>query len=255
MKRSKRYNSDVTDSQWESIKHLLDYKRKRKNDLREIVNAVFYLVKTGCQWREIPGDLPAWQTVRYYFDRWRSLGLFDRLLRRLRGLVRRKAGRKTSPSAAIIDCQSVKTSVVGGPERGFDNHKKVKGRKRHIIVDTMGLLLAVVVHAANAHETKTALKLLEKLYKRVPRLKRIFADQAYQGSLIDQVKARFGWILDVVKRRGKGFQVLPKRWVVERTFGWFEGYRRLSKDYERLPKNSEAMVKLAMIRLMLNRLA
>lgn len=255
MKRSKRYCSDVTDSQWEVIKHLLDYKRKRKNNLREIVNAVFYLVKTGCQWREIPGDLPAWQTVRYYYDRWRSLGLLDRMLRRLRGLVRRKAGRRTSPSAAIIDAQSVKTSMLGGEARGFDNHKKVKGRKRHIIVDTMGLLLAVVVHAANEHESKTALKLLEKLYKRFPRLKRIFADQAYQGPLIEIVKERFGWILDVVKRVGKGFQVLPKRWVVERSFAWLEGYRRLSKDYERLAKNSEAMVKLAMIRLMLNRIA
>jgi len=254
MERTKRYSSDVTDSQWEVIKHLLDYKRKRQNDLREIVNAIFYLVKTGCQWREIPGDLPAWQTVRYYYDRWRDLGLLDRLLRRLRGLLRRKAGRKTSPSAAIIDAQSVKTSMLGGEARGFDNHKKVKGRKRHIIVDTMGLLLAVVVHAANEHESKTALKLLEKLYKRVPRLQCIFADQAYQGDLVATVKERFGWVLDVVKRTSKGFEVLPRRWVVERSFAWFEGYRRLSKDYERLVANSEAMVKLAMIRLMLNRL-
>ena len=249
------YSSDVTDSQWESIKHLLNYKRKRKHDLRQVANAIFYLVKTGCQWRMIPAHFPPWPIVRYYFDRWREQGLIKRMLRRLRGKVRRRAGRKTSPSAAIIDCRSVKTSIVGGPERGFDNHKKVKGRRRHVVVDTMGLLLAVVVHAANVHETKTAPKLLEKLYKRFPRLKRIFADAAYSGALIDQVKERFGWVLDVIKRTGQGFQVLPKRWVVERTFSWFEGYRRLSKDYERLPKNSETMVELAMIRLMLNRLA
>ncbi len=250
----KRYSSDVTDSQWEVIKHLLNYKRKRKHDIRQVANAVFYLVKTGCQWRQLPKDLPPWPIVRYYYDRWRDAGLIKRMLRRLRGLVRRQAGRRTSPRAAIIDCQSVKTTSLGGI-RGFDNHKKVKGRKRHIVVDTMGLLLAVIVHAANEHESKTALKLLEKLYKRFPRLKRIFADQAYQGDLIEAVRRCFGWLLDVVKRVGKGFQVLPKRWVVERTFGWFEGYRRLSKDYERLVENSEAMVQLAMIRLMLNRLA
>lgn len=255
MKRRQRYSSDLTDSQWEIIKHLVNYKRKRKYDLREIVNAVFYLVKTGCQWRLLPRDLPPWSLVRYYYDQWRTQGLIERLLHRLRGLVRRRAGRKTSPSAACIDSQSVKTSLLAGPERGFDNFKRVKGRKRHIIVDTMGLLLAVVVHAANRHESRTTVKLLKKLYKRHPRLKRIWADGAYQGEVVEHVKAHFGWILEVVKRLGKGFQVLPRRWVVERTFAWFEGYRRLSRDYERLPANSEAMVQLAMVRLMLNRIA
>ena len=250
----KRYRSDLTDSQWECIKHFLDYKRKRDHDLRQVLDAMLYLVKTGCQWRMIPDSFPPWSVVRYYFDRWREQGLLKRILRALRGRLRRKAGRRTSPSAAVIDCQSVKTTSMGGL-RGFDNHKKVKGRKRHIIVDTMGLLLVVIVHAANEHESKTALKLLEKLYKRFPRLKRLWADAAYRGELVDQVKERFGWVLDIVKRQGKGFQVLPRRWVVERTFAWFEGYRRLSKDYERLPKNSEAIVEWAMIRLMLNRLA
>ena len=255
MKRSKRYSSDVTDSQWEVIKLLLNSKRKRKYDLREIVNAIFYLVKTGCQWREIPADLPPWSLVRYYYDQWRQHGLIERMLHRLRGLVRRRAGRKTSPSAAAIDCQSVKTTMLAGSERGFDAFKKVKGRKRHLVVDTMGLVLAVVVHAAHRHESKTAVKVLEKLDKWCYRLRRIWADGAYQGELIEQVYIRFGWILEVVKRLGQGFQVLPRRWVVERTFAWFEGYRRLSRDYERLPENSEAMIQLAMIRLMLNRIA
>ncbi len=254
MKHSKHYSSDLTDSQWEIIKHMLNYKRKRKNEVRQIANAIFYLVKTGCQWRQIPRDLPAWQTVRYYYDQWRKKGLMDRLLRRLRGLLRRRAGRHTHPSAVVIDAQSVKTSLVGGSERGFDNFKKIKGRKRHIIVDTMGLLLVVLVHAANRHESKTALKLLETLHGQGPRLKRIFADQAYQGTLAQTVTDRFGWILEIVRRLGKGFQVLPKRWVVERSFAWLEGYRRLSKDYERLVENSQTMVQLAMIRLMLNRL-
>lgn len=251
----KHYGSDLTDPQWEIIKHFVDYKRKRDYDIRQVVNAILYLVKTGCQWRYLPGDYPNWSIVRYYYDRWRSRGIFERMMHALRGRVRRKAGRKTSPSAAAIDAQSIKSSFMAGPERGFDNFKKVKGRKRHLVVDTMGLPLAVIVHAAHEHESQTAMKLLEKIYNRVPRLRCIFADGAYRGDLIDWVKERFGWRIEVIKREGKGFQILPKRWVVERTFSWFEGYRRLSKDYERLPKNSETMVQLAMIRLMINRIA
>ena len=247
-------------SQWQTIKYLFNHKRRRKYDLRyEILDAVLYLLKTGCpkgypSQRMLPGEFAPWTSVYYYFRSGRDQGLVSRLLRFVRGKLRRKLGRKTSPSAAVIDCQNVKTTAVGG-ERGFDGFKKIKGRKRHVVVDTLGLLLAVVVHAAHLHESLQAERVLARLEGRFPRLKVIFADQGYAGGLIALVRQVYGWVLHVVRRQEgqRGFQVLPKRWVVERSFG-FESYRRLSKDYEYLPATSEAMIKLAMVRLMLNRL-
>ena len=252
----KRYASDLTDSQWEAIKPLLNWQRKRKYDLRrDILDAIFYLLKTGCQWRMLPQEFAPWTSVYDYFRRWKRRGLFTRILDALRRACRVKAGRKPSPSAAIIDTQSVKTTRRGGL-RGFDGKKGVNGRKRHIIVDTMGLLLAVLVHAADVHESQTAPFVLKRLLGKVPRLRIIFADQGYVGTPAGLVWRVFGWLWHVVRRdpEQRGFVVLKKRWVVERTFSWFESYRRLSKDYEFAVDTSEAMIELAMVRLMLNRL-
>lgn len=192
----------------------------------------------------------------YYFSKWRNDGTIEFIHELLRDMIRKKAGRDESPSLVLIDSQSVKTTRSGGVCRGIDGGKKTKGRKRHIIVDTMGLLLAVVVHAANAHDSKSAPKVMAELRGRFPRLVKIIADGGYRGELIENTRKTFGWILEVVLRKdsSKKFEVLPQLWVVERTFSWFESYRRLGKDYEYHTETSQTMVQLAMIKLMLNRI-
>ncbi|MCK5170387.1 MAG: IS5 family transposase [Bacteroidales bacterium] len=238
-----------------SYKNLND-NRKRKHKLRDIFDAIFYLLKTGCQWRMLPNNFAPWNSVYYYYRQWKNNGIIEEIHEVLRKIVRVKSGRQESPSAACIDSRSVKTSRSGGVDRGVDGGKKVKGRKQHIITDTMGLLLVVIVHAANIHDSKAAWEVINKLHGRFNRLINIFADGGYRGNLIDKVKNRFGWLITIVLRtdKTKNFQVLPKRWVVERTFAWFESYRRLSKDYEYKTDTSETMIQLAMIRLMLNRI-
>jgi putative transposase len=257
---NRKYPSDVTDRQWQVVRQLLPRKSRRGRppiDRREILNAIFYVVRTGCQWRQLPHDFPNWKTVYTVFWRWRQAGVWKRLNDALREKVRRAAGKRSTPTAAIVDSQSARTAE-GGEERGYDAGKKASGRKRHIAVDTLGLLLTVVVHGCYWQDHDGACFVLVRLQAAFRRLKVIFADGAYaRNELPAWVQETFGWMLQTVLRPVgvKGFVVLPKRWIVERTFAWISRYRRHSKDYERNPETSEAMIYIAMISLMSRRLA
>ncbi|MFZ0207099.1 MAG: IS5 family transposase [Roseiarcus sp.] len=260
-----RYPSDVTDAEWALIEPLIPAAkrggRKRKTDMRQTFNAVMYLLSTGCQWRYLPKDFPPQGTVRRYFDAWNWRGGLGRMHDALYEFCRAQEGREASPTAAIIDSQSVKSAEKGGfsiDPHGFDAGKKIKGKKRHILVDTRGLLLIAIVHSAGIQDRDGGVLLFSTLFGRFPFLKKLFADSAYQGTIF---ATAIGAILpslhiEIVKRsdRAKGFVILPKRWIVERSIAWLNRCRRLAKDWENLNRTAVAFLHFASIRLMLRKL-
>jgi putative transposase len=258
--RSEQYPSDVSDEQWGLIEpHIPVYPggRPRTTNLRDVVDGVFYILRTGCQWRYLPKDFPPKSTVWRYYDEWRKNKTLDRIHDLLRTKVRAKEKPNHPRTTASIDSQSVDTSE-GGEKRGRDNAKNVDGRKRHIVVDSLGLLLAVLVTAAGVDDAAAAKELFPRLEGQpMSKVRRVFADNKYHNySLYEWVEAEADWKLEIVKRPegAKGWVTLPIRWTVERTFAWLGRCRRLSVDREKSTLSSEAWIKLAMIRLMLNRL-
>jgi putative transposase len=256
---SLRYPSDLTDAEWELIETFVRQRagpgRPHEIDRREIVNALFYLACTGCQWRYLPKDLPDYHSVNYYFRIWTEDHTIEQINTVLRRQIRIANGRDAEPSAAIIDSQSVKSTESGG-DVGIDGNKKIKGKKRHALFDTLGLLLIIFVSAASMSDTEAGETVLSQARTKLKRLKLIWADEGYKQGLVDWVRKMCNFVLDIVfKEKGqKGFVVQPQRWKAERSFAWFGRYRRLSKDYEYDDVYSESMIYLASIRLMLKRL-
>ena len=255
----------MSDEQWVVVEAVLPRPawetgpgRPEAHPRRVIMDAIFYLVSEGVRWRALPVDFPPWETVYGFFARWRKDGTWQRVHDSLRDQVRARAGRAATPTAGVIDSQSVKgAETVGRGRRGFDAGKKINGTKRHIAVDTLGLLLVVIVTAANVQDRDGACRLLSLVRERFSTIEMVWADGGYAGRLLLWARKSLRLTVTVVKRNddAKGFVVLPRRWVVERTLGWITRHRRLVRDYERLPTTHEAMVLIAMTRLMSRRLA
>ena len=260
-----RYPSDMTDGEWALIAPLIPpekrHGRHREVNVREVVNAIYYVLSTGCQWRALPKDFPPRSTVHEYFKLWDWDGTLERIHFALFVQVRDLAGKEASPTAAIIDSQSVKSAERGGAEIdsiGYDAGKKVKGIKRHVVVDTLGMMLVGQIQPADVQDRDGALPVLAEARRLFPFIERIFADGGYQGAATAAAVAQIGaWDLEIVKRSdtAKGFVVLPKRWIVERTLSWIGRCRRLSKHVENLARSALAFLRLAMIRLMMRRIA
>jgi transposase len=264
--RVDRYPSDMTDAEWAQLDPLLPDPaplvdraggRPEEHCRRDIVNGIYYVVDNGIKWRAMPVDFPPWRTVYNYFDAWDKSGITERCLDMLRDRLRLREGRAVTPSAGVVDSASVKAAeTVGANTRGFDAGKKINGRKRHIVVDTLGLVLVVMVTAASVQDRDAAKPLLGKLMESFGRIKLVFADSGYAGKLVDWALEKLNLKLQIVKRTDKhSFQVLPRRWVVERSLAWIIGHRRCARDYERLPEHHESMVRWTAIRLLSRRLA
>jgi transposase len=260
-REGQRYASDLTDAEWALIEpHMPPAKRlgrPRETELRNVLDAILYIARTGCQWRMLPKEFPPFTTVQGYFYDWRDHGLFETINFHLLLQAREAAGRDASPSAGVIDSQSVKTTESGGP-RGYDAAKKIKGRKRHIVTDTGGLLVGAEVHPADIQDRDGAVLIIDAIHQLFPWLRHLFADSVYNGPNLRDALAKFGnWTIEIVKRAADaaGFQLLPRRWVVERTLAWLNRNRRLAKDFEASIASAKAWVYIASVQLLIRRLA